>query len=106
MRTLRDASNDADWLRDLDSKWHIMETQKWGYAEFAEIVCTSCLCRCICSLLLNHEGDHICDCEGSWDKDGIPVGLPRVVVEDGGPFPKGFRFFDEPALLDKAADGG
>lgn len=57
--------------------------------------CGRSIFRCICILPINHSGDHVCDCEGSWDDDNNVVLLPQVVTESGGIFPIGFRFFDD-----------
>lgn len=44
-------------------------------------------CRCIQAQ--GHAGEHECECGGSWNPDGSVGSLPRFVVEEGGPFPKG-----------------
>lgn len=58
-----------------------------------EPLCTATEASCICNLRFEHQGPHICECEGSWGDDGEIHAMPSLVVEEGGPFPIGSRPF-------------
>jgi hypothetical protein len=59
-----------------------------------EAKCASQKDSCVCKLSFAHDGNHICECEGSWDEEGNVVAFPALVVEEGGMFPIGSRPFD------------
>ncbi len=60
--------------------------------------CESTKAACHCLEPRDHDGDHVCKCEGSWDNDGDTVTLPDLCDD-------GTRISDNP-LLDRALGGG
>lgn len=38
--------------------------------------------RCVCLLAEDHFGPHVCECEGSWDDEGVIHAWPGL-VQDG-----------------------
>lgn len=46
--------------------------------------CGDVLAMCVCELATGHPEDHACECGGSWDADGEPVGFPMgFTLEEG-----------------------
>lgn len=44
-----------------------------------DLICGGRKSRCLCYLSPQHEGPHICQCEGSWDDAGIIYSYPKVI---------------------------
>lgn len=53
--------------------------------------CAAPFYSCFCKLASQHDGSHLCDCEGSWDDKGDIVEYPQVVVSSNAIFPVGTR---------------
>jgi len=49
------------------------------------VLCADNKASCFCIREAGHDGDHECNCGGSWDRDGEVVAFPEMVFV--GPSP-------------------